>query len=255
MDDNSFADITFKEFWFNGIKRISSNAFGKAAKTIEDILCYNFECQLQHQPPKYDIWKMLSQMPRLMYVGISVNVSEIPANAIKSVDGHELSKLQYIVLKLSQNAKIKSGAFQNLDNLTAIGILNSTIKFEKESLKFNTKSNKPFSLQFYNCSLTGQSFETGTFNGTSNYVQIRLIGTSINYFPETVFKPILDNSLMNLIIMSNDQGRTTNSTVECKNEKNQWLTNGHFEEQVIGARCKENPDKTLFDKKFNSIFK
>ena len=190
-------------------------------------------------------------MPQLTHVAIDINVSEIPVNAIKSIDRHQSPKLQYIFFKLSQNATIKSGAFQNLDNLTEIEFFNTTIKFEKESLKFNTKSNKPFLLQFVNCSLTGESFEFGAFNGTSNHLQIRLYGTNINYFPEAVFKPILDRSPINLIIMSNIKGITTNSTVECKNEKNQWLINNGMATQVIGARCKENPDKTLFDEKFN----
>lgn len=87
LKDNSFADLTFYSIYINNTKRIriSLNAFGKAAKTIRIFLCVRDArgnaCSLQNQPPKYDIWSSLRQLTHVKYIGVGLNVSEMPSNA------------------------------------------------------------------------------------------------------------------------------------------------------------------------------
>lgn len=256
LNDNSFADITFEEFFANNTKRISVNAFGNASKTLRILNC--FDCNLQFEPPEYDIWKMLSKLPQLTSISVVLNVSEIPSNFInRSMDGNGASDIRSLSFRFKQNVTIQSGAFQNLDKLILIHFDKANIIFKNESFKLNSvsevNSDIPLKIAFYNCSLTGDSIESEAFDGVKRHLLIEFWESDINYLPEPVFKSVLDNQFNNQTSVINFMDPTAysyynyNSKIDCLECKNHWLIKQGKEKQVLNAYCKQNSNVTLFD--------
>ena len=256
LNDNSFADITFEEFFTNDTKRISVNAFGNASKTLKILNC--FDCNLQNEPPEYDIWKMLSKLPQLASVSVVLNVSEIPSNFInRSIDGNQASDIRSLSFRFKQNVTIQSGAFQNLDKLILIHFDKANIIFKNESFKFNSvsevNSDKPLKITFHNCSLIGDSIESGAFDGVKRHLLIEFWESDINYLSFEVFKSVLDKQINNQTSVINfmDPNAYTyhnyNSKIDCLECKNHWLIKEGKENQVLNAYCKQNSNVTLFD--------
>ena len=81
LNDKLFADLTFKSFYGDGIRRIIANAFGKSTETIIFFWC--IFCEFSDSPSNYNIWTTLSQLKQLQLLFIGLNVTEIPSNAIK----------------------------------------------------------------------------------------------------------------------------------------------------------------------------
>ena len=104
------------------------NAFGKAAKTIRIFLCirdvWGNAYILQNQPPKYDIWSSLSQLTHVGYIGVGLNVSEMPSNAFGLNPNKNVQVLEF---QFHQNVTIQSGAFQNFNQLNYIRFLETNI--------------------------------------------------------------------------------------------------------------------------------
>ena len=203
-----------------------------------------FTSGLQNQSPKYDIWTSISQLTQLKEFHIGyLNVSEIPSNALRSPDG--LSKLWRIGLSSANNLTISEEAFQNLTQLTNLDFFqNSFISFQKQSLKFNTKSNKHLSIYFHHCKFTSLAFDSGTFDGIQRPLKISFSNMTIDYLSESVFKSVLDNQNNSINFFPN--GPNADSTIHCFNCKNHWLIKEGKENQVFNALCKEDQKKTLF---------
>ena len=115
----------------DGITNINSNAFGKAAETIDRFSCE--DCQIENAPPKYDVWQALSTlksgimgfMPLEVIIG--VNVTEIPSNAIEPDDAKDsIHRLKFIVK--NQSLTVKSEAFSKLTSFTEICFTSSHLK-------------------------------------------------------------------------------------------------------------------------------
>lgn len=118
MEDNSFADITFDELYVDGAKRLSNNAFGKAASIVKRIDIYKLFA-IKNVPPKYNVWKSLSQFTQISQLIIGLNVTEIPSNSIIPVN-RQKSTLKYLTIYNKQNLTIKSNSFSHLNNLSRI---------------------------------------------------------------------------------------------------------------------------------------
>lgn len=70
--------------------------------------------------------------------------------------------------------------------------------------------------------------------------------TNVDYLPEDVFKPYLNNS-KNLII-NKYENTPYYSTIDCTNCRNYWLVKDQkFEKQVTHTRCQGDQVKSLFD--------
>lgn len=87
LNNNSFADLTFKQFHGLQVKKIHVNAFGELSNTITFFTC--LKCEIQNHQPDYNIWTTLSRLTQMNQLIIGLNVSEIPSNAFRSVDGLE----------------------------------------------------------------------------------------------------------------------------------------------------------------------
>lgn len=246
LNDDSFADITFKQFHGQKIKKMSLNAFGNASKTIKFFVCLN--CEIQNQPPNYDIWKVLSQMTQLNEFVIKLNVSEIPSNALRPINEYVLNEFGFGSIQI---LTINSGAFQNLKNLTEINIFETKIQsFKNDSFKLHSNSDNKLQISISDSNLTGESFEFGAFNGLQRPVEIRFWKSDVNYISESTFKSVL-NSQINTIDFFYPKS-LGNSKIDCLNCKNEWLIKGGKEIQVKNTLCKENSNLTLFDEQIKN---
>ena len=235
LEDNTFSDITFEDFYGDNVIKIGSNAFNKTANKIKTFNCYS--CSIEQQPPKYDIQKALNQMNQLNHdLKIGLNVNEIPSNAFANKT--QLSSINLINKK--QNLTIESGAFQDLENLHEIIIGGTTInRIKKEAFK----SNSLILIQFSGCKLTGESFENGAFDGIQKPFTIILMETNVNYFAESVFKQVLNNSLNSIDIFWDE----FDFLIDCDDCRNYWLIKENKQNQVKYAHCIANNTLTLFD--------
>ena len=244
LEDNIFSDITFEKFFGYSFIKIGSNAFNKTANKIESFDCSY--CSIEQQPPKYDIQKVLTQMTRLSSLFIGLNVREIPSNAI----GNK-TELSTIFLKnKKQNLTIESGAFQDLKNLTSFEISYTTLStIKKEAFKSSSIKH----IQFTTCKLASESFENGAFDGIQNPFQIKFMQTNVNYLAESVFKPVLNNSLNSIdFYFSYETSKGNyNSLIDCDDCRNYWLIKENKQNQVK-AHCKANNTLTLFDQKIKT---
>ena len=113
LNENEFSNLTFDTITLNftSINQIHKNAFGKTAKTLQILYCSS--CAIQNSQPNYDPWAAIGQLSKLKELYLGTNVSEIPE--IKPLNGSELKKIQ--LYNLGQKMTVKSGAFQNLNNL------------------------------------------------------------------------------------------------------------------------------------------
>ena len=107
LQDNAFSDITFEYFIGHKINKISSNAFNNTAKFIIDF--YRFACQLNNDPPNYDLQNVFDQMNKLETLTIQLNVTEVPTSAIQPINGQ--SNLTFIYIESKQKLTIRYGAF------------------------------------------------------------------------------------------------------------------------------------------------
>ena len=243
LNDNSFADITFDNFYGYGIKRVSNKAFGKSAQTLTRFWCN--VCQLQGSPSNYSIWSTLSQFTKLESVTIGLYITEIPSNAIKTVDGHN-STLKYLTIKSDHNFTIKTNAFQNLDNLINLEFKQTTIsKIEKGAFNFTYKNHLQFNLFLFNVLLNGDSFKEGSFDGVQVPVHTSLQSTNIGFISESAFKTVLSNPKSQINFYYN-------SFVNCEDCRNYWLITEKKENQIKNPRCRGNSSEILFDENVKS---
>ena len=174
-----------------------------------------------------------------------LNITEIPSNAIVPVGNQ--TKLDHLMITgKHHNITVKSYAFQHLSQLHEIEFTNTIIKtIEKEAFKLNAKSSFNWiRIRFYRCSLTGETFQNGSFDGVSKPIHITFFNSDMNYLSEGAFKTILNNhGLINLNLYESNY----NSTLDCSDCRNYWLIKENKQEQVINAYCKGGKHKKLFD--------
>lgn len=246
LNNNSFADLTFKQFHGLQVKKIHVNAFGESSNSITFFTC--LKCEIQNHQPDYNIWATLSRLTQINQLIIGLNVSEIPSNAFRSVDGLEPLNLGKITFQILKNVTIYSGAFKNLNKLKQIIFYRTNISiFKKESLGFNTKSTQDLVIQFAYCNFSDDPFESDAFNRLQRSVQIIFWRSNINYLSESAFKSVLNNSSNEILFYNPYILDKVYSRIDCQNCKNLWLLKEGTENQVKHAYCKQNPEKRLFD--------
>ena len=159
LNDNSFAEITMKQFVGRQLKKISNKAFGKLqSEKLVDFMCDS--CSIQNPEPNYNIWSVLSQFPKLERVFLGSNITVIPLNAIKQQINDSNSKFRFISFisnPKNNSITIKSGAFQNLDKFYSIELrYYSSPKFEKGAFKFSPNNKESLlSIEFDQTDLKG----------------------------------------------------------------------------------------------------
>ena len=245
LNDDSFADLKFEKFLGFGLKKISNRAFGKSSFTIKTFSC--FECNIQNSLPNYSIWKSLSRFPKMDKLSIGLNVTEIPTNAIRPIDGSN-SQLREILFHQglsTKNITIKSMAFYNLNQLTEIEFNTMNFRtFEKDAFKFSKRSYNRLKIIFSQSNLDGVSFNNGSFDGIQRPVKIEFRLRHLNYLPESSFKSLLIIGKNRIVFGDNNVGKTY---INCEDCRNHWLIRDNKEYQVINAFCKEYPNRKLFD--------
>ena len=161
LEDGAFSDITFEILSAYGIKKINSNAFNKTKSELGFFYCWT--CDLVNEPPKYHLQKMLNQLTELQSLRLSLNIDEIPTNAIELIGGQQ-SKIKYLYLEAHKNLTIDSGAFQTLIKLTLLSLEKSNInRIENGAFKINKESKEFLRLYFTDCNFTMNSFQNGSF--------------------------------------------------------------------------------------------
>ena len=237
------------------VSKIHVNSFGKTASTLESFWC--MICDIENSPPNYDLWKSVAKLINSsdLSINIQTNVTEIPTNAFAPVDGKE-SKLELLWIKQSNPAstKVKSGAFENLNNLDRINLWVQMSKIESEAFKLNKKSDKGLTIDFLFANhFTGDTFENGTFNGIQRErinILFQVPTSKIDYLPEHSFKSILDLNQNNTIYINDILYGTK---IDCSDCRNYWLIRENKKAQLHKPMCTEgyNPNtgtgKFLFD--------
>lgn len=235
LTDNSFADITFDQFYGLGINRITNKAFGKTAKTIQEFTCPN--CDIVHSQ-SYNIWATLNQFTELKSLTIRLNISEIPSNAL-----NKTFKLQDLTIFNKQNLTLRSNAFEHLNNLYQITLyLKSVRKIEKSAFKFSNKTDERLKIYFLfsNEIINGDVFEAGSFDGAQRPLSIWFDRTNITHIPESSFKSVLSNNKSEIQMFYS-------SHINCYDCRNKWLIKEQKDNQVFNAYCTDDIMKNLFD--------
>ena len=88
--------------------------------------------------------------------------------------------------------------------------------------------------------LSGESFQSGTFDGSQRPLHILFRNSNISYFDEAVFKSFLDNKQNKIDFFENT------SLIDCESCKNYWLIKQEKENQVKVPFCKHKTKK-LYD--------
>lgn len=130
LDNSSFWDIKFDYLYGENIQLIHNNAFGKASETIKKINISNG--YVNHKPPKYDVWKVLSGLVNVEEIHVQLDITEIPTQAFIPLNGMQIN-LKKISIRTNNRVKVKEMAFHNLYNLNEIFIY-SKIMYEYEEL-------------------------------------------------------------------------------------------------------------------------
>lgn len=209
---------------------------------MTDFYCWT--CPIQTSPPKCRIWKAISHLTKLTTMTIGLNVTEIPADAFLPINGQSKLETLTIIDQSNHGLVVKSGAFQNMNNLRQIKLPIQVKTFEKGAFKLNTKSDVELLIIFEYNFINGKTFDSGTFDGINRPVGILLYASTIDYFPEATFKPLLNDDRNAIQFISND---IQQSSIDCEDCRNLWLINDNKQNQVKNAICKSNPKKTLFD--------
>ena len=89
LSDSSFWNITFDYFYGDNIKLISNNAFGQAANTVNFIQSerYATDTFVNHSPPSYDIWKVLSSFINVKYLFFLFKYYRNTITSIYAIEG------------------------------------------------------------------------------------------------------------------------------------------------------------------------
>ena len=240
--ENTFGHLQFEHFTVSGLNKISSSAFSnQTGQSIELFSC--LDCRLSDESPEFNVWKSLEPLTNLFNLEINLDVSEIPTNAL----GHRKRLRLIFMASKYQNLTIKSGAFQNLQNIFLIHINSTTIDtIEKGAFKFNIeKTNITSILELYNVTLHNDTFKFGAFDGLNKPLTIVLQKSSINYFDQKVFEPFFNDRKENSVVF----GRSSidYSYVDCEDCRNYWLIKQNRTSQVEGAICRRGFSHSLFD--------
>ena len=234
LNDSSFWDITFDEFYGNNIKLISNNAFGQGAETVNTIYINCILGYVDQLPPLYDIWKVLSSLVNIQHINVNLNITEIPSQAFMPFNGKQ-SKFNSIILYTPNAITIKKMAFFHLENLNHLHFHSDISKIQNQAFAISKSSSEKLSIDFFN-NIDGDSFEPESFQGLQRSVQINFY-QYLNYVPESSFKTILDNQ-NNIFFQF--------SYIDCKHCKNLWMIRDEREKHVIYANCNHNHSLTLF---------
>ena len=191
LNDSSFWDITFDVFYGHNTKLISNNAFGKATETIE----YFFMDNLNHQPPKYHVWNVLSSLVNVKYISVHLNITEIPSQAFMPLNGKQF-KLTDINFDTSDKITIEKIAFYYLDHLSTISLPFYIKRIQDEAFAFGTKSNKILEIRFYQ-HLNDIIFDSRSFDRIQRPTTISL-NSNVTFIPETPFKSFLNYTNNNI---------------------------------------------------------
>ena len=101
--------------------------------------------------------------------------------------------------------------------------------------------------------LKGDLFEPGTFDGIPQNATtlIYFYRSGIDYFPESSFKPFLNNKKNKIYSIKNNEKILT----DCSDCRNLWLVNENKENQVQNVFCKDDLKKRLFDNEVKNKYK
>ena len=241
--ENTFGNLQFEHFTVNGLTKISSSAFSnQTGQSIEFFSCLN--CRLSDQPSEFNVWKSLEPLTNLFFLEIGLDISEIPTDALG-----QRKRLSVILMTSKyQNLTIKSGAFQNLEDIFLIHINSTEIaSIEKEAFKFNIKkTNLTSVLELYNVTLHNDTFKEGAFDGLNKPLNIVLQKANINYFDQKVFEPFFNDREENSVVF--ERSVLGYSYVDCEDCRNYWLIKQNRTSQVEGAICRRGFSNSLFDK-------
>ena len=242
LNDTSFSDLTFSNFYGENVKLISNNAFGKASETIKSFtLTYPY---VNHEPPKYHIWNVLSGLVNANYIYVPLNVTEIPSNAFTFINGIQ-SKLESVAIDSYNKLTIKSQAFYNLYHLQRISLFARIKKIQAEGFSFKNPSDKKLSIYFGNLS-DETIFEPRSFDGILRPVDIEIVNSNIKIIPETSFKEVMDANKTNTLIFKD-------SYIDCTECKNYWMIKDrHNATRIKDARCMNDHNSTLFSPYYRS---
>ena len=245
LNDTSFADILFDDFYAYGIMRINHFAFGKSAETIDHFWCSM--CYLNDSPQEYNIWSVLNKFTNLNTLTLGLNVTEIPSNAIQPINGQQ-SNITDFTLRSMQSLTIKTNAFNNFRNLNQLMIqLTNINQIEKSGLNFVGESNSVLNLNgesnslfliFASVKFSDDSFAPDSFGDLQRPLNILFISRNITHIPESSFKTVLKNNESKI--------KFDNSLIDCFDCRNQWLITTKKQKQIDSPFCKHNTKMLLF---------
>ena len=243
LNDSSFGDVTFDYFNGQNIKLIHRNAFGKATKTIKTIIIHNG--YVNHEPPEYHVWNVLSGFVNINYIEIQLNITEIPSNAFVPVNRNQ-SELNIITLNTPNKLTINKMAFYNLNNLTWIRLNSKIKKIEAEAFSLSKKSNQLIRIYFEAKNLTGHEIKFESFEGIQRPVKIQFEYSNITFINQAAFKSLLKNINSNINFLE--------TIMNCLDCRNQWLIRDKKDEHLSNAKCMHNNSLTLFNAGIEAYF-
>ena len=227
LNESSFWDITFDRFKGRNIKLIHNNAFSKSAKMIKEFV--NLDGYINHEPPEYDIWKILSGLVNIENINVYLNITEIPLHAFNEIQ----MNLTNITITTPNYIRIKMMAFCHLDNLRYLNFKSKIYKIESEAFEFRRNSFEKLFISFFD-EINGDAFDINSFEAIQRPVEV-IFESGINYLPKSSFKAFLNNQY----------NRVKVNGIDCYECQNSWIIKLNKEKQT-DIKCSHNKELTMF---------
>ncbi len=243
LKENTFSDITFEEIFIQNALKLSSihlNAFNSTNSITKRVY-------ITYTPISYslnqDIFHVLSLMENIEDIRLlSTNLTEIPSNAFKPVNGFQ-DKLKIVSFWNSSIHKLGDNAFSNLNSVTDLILSQNSINFiPANAFRFENQSKDSLTVDLNNNPLNGSSFELNSFLNIKRPTNLLLFSDpsvgNLTYLDERIFLPFLS--------LNENKINLKNQNIDCNDCRSYWLNKNHqFIERIVNLKC--NNGKSFMD--------
>lgn len=216
IPENAFLDITFEEVFIDNpisLQRLHRNAFNGTTNELQGelFLWGGSSLLLQDQPNSdYDMWAAFSSLNNVQFLFLTFGYGmahEIPNNAFRQINGPQNNLLD-IVFEIGYNiSRVGEYAFSQLTNLNDGTIDMSFIPIEHISphaFDFAYENDRYVYVDLRYCSLTENSFDTGSFIGRNRPLIVYLSHNNIRYIRQEVFEDFFEGDHRSLLFIDDN---------------------------------------------------
>jgi hypothetical protein len=235
LEECTFSDASFEEILISNaekLTKINTNAFGLTRMNLKRLTINNANL-LSNSPPNHNIFEALSSMNNIEKIAINgINLTEIPEYAFRPLLGSQWNLKEISIYGPLQ--KVGNYAFYDypysMKNIT----LGTQINFiSAHAFDMRGQSFERLTIKLSDNLLTASSFESGVFMNSKRPLFIDLSRNRITFLDENIFKPFIDNDIMNQIDVEGNP-------LDCDCRMKWLVSDGHkIEKQILNAICND----------------